>query len=679
MTRTILGALLPWAVSTATLLSSAFAQSPVVTGVQPNTTNFIGGLVVTNTNPPPVTQLFDIDVLDPAGLTVTRIECNVNLSAGNVGTLGVYVTGLGGTHVGSQNNASVWTQVSTDTINHTGGRVSFVLSTPFFLAQGQYGMALHYQGANPVYTNPGNQTPPLLPTYSTNEITVDMSAARVRASTAQDPFGGTSNGFSPRHPNLAIHYMSGAVAVDFEGTPTRGASPLPVQFTSFAVSGNQGGILAYAWDFDNDGSVDSTAQNPMHTYTQCGNYTVSLTIVDSMGTYSATKTDYVQTDVVEPDFTTQLIAPNTLQFTDTSSPTPTSWDWDLDGDGTTDSTLQNPTFAYSNACDEVAVTLTASLACQPAATLTRTVAIASALETTFQGGLIISATATGGTNFFDADVANPDGISICGMHIRSNAAMGAPLTVNIWQKPGSYVGAETTPGPWRQVATEQVSAGGPGTRTFVTFSTPIYLAPGMHGIGVQQVGSSPSYTNLGGVQTYTNSDLTITAGSTMGEPLFSGTLFNPRIWNGAVYYSTNSVASAAGYGYIGEGCAGALGVPGNVATSQPTTGGTLTVEIDNLPNNAVLFFLGLSRTNSVFGALPLDLTPFGAPGCTGHVSPDSTLFLLGTNNTAAFNLSIPAGPAFIGTKFFSQGFALDGAANQLGGVMSDAAGFVIGI
>jgi acyl-CoA synthetase (AMP-forming)/AMP-acid ligase II len=36
--------------------------------------------------------------------------------------------------------------------------------------------------------------------------------------------------------------------------------------------------LSYQWDFNNDGTIDSTQQNPTHTYTTNGNYTVTLTI-----------------------------------------------------------------------------------------------------------------------------------------------------------------------------------------------------------------------------------------------------------------------------------------------------------------------------------------------------------------------------------------------------------------
>src|SRR5688572_17038549 len=273
------------------LLAVVFAQSPVQS-------TFTGGLVISNPGPAAATMYFDVNVVDPAGIMVTQFDCNINTTSGTNGTLGVWVTALSGTHVGAQTTAALWTQVGTATRTHTGGRTSFLMQTPFYLAPGTRGMALHHVGMNPVYTNPATPVPPLPTTYSTLEVTLDMTVARSRTSTVLDPFGGTAAGNSPRHANIAMFYVSGAVACDFSGTPTRGASPLTVQFTSYAASGNPGGIIAYSWDFDGDSVVDSNAVHPQWTYLTCGNYTVSLTIFDSVGATTATKPNYVRTDIV---------------------------------------------------------------------------------------------------------------------------------------------------------------------------------------------------------------------------------------------------------------------------------------------------------------------------------------------------------------------------------------------
>lgn len=65
--------------------------------------------------------------------------------------------------------------------------------------------------------------------------------------------------------------------------PTTGSTPLEVTFSSEGTEDPDGDRLTYAWDFDGDGSVDSTQQNPTHTYTENGVYRATLTVTDRGG------------------------------------------------------------------------------------------------------------------------------------------------------------------------------------------------------------------------------------------------------------------------------------------------------------------------------------------------------------------------------------------------------------
>lgn len=79
---------------------------------------------------------------------------------------------------------------------------------------------------------------------------------------------------------------------DFFGSPTTGPAPLTVSFTD--VSSGYDQPLTYAWDFDNNGSVESTLQNPSSNYSGQGTYPVKLTVTDSDGSANSTiKTNYV--------------------------------------------------------------------------------------------------------------------------------------------------------------------------------------------------------------------------------------------------------------------------------------------------------------------------------------------------------------------------------------------------
>jgi cytochrome c len=59
--------------------------------------------------------------------------------------------------------------------------------------------------------------------------------------------------------------------------------PLTVQFSSAGTTDPDGDTLAYAWDFDADGDVDSRQANPSFTYTQRGIYDATLRVTDSSG------------------------------------------------------------------------------------------------------------------------------------------------------------------------------------------------------------------------------------------------------------------------------------------------------------------------------------------------------------------------------------------------------------
>ncbi|WP_345023595.1 PQQ-dependent sugar dehydrogenase [Streptomyces sedi] len=64
---------------------------------------------------------------------------------------------------------------------------------------------------------------------------------------------------------------------------TSGPAPLEVNFDSAGSSDPEGTELTYAWDFDGDGTVDSTEPAGSFTYTEPGGYTARLTVTDADG------------------------------------------------------------------------------------------------------------------------------------------------------------------------------------------------------------------------------------------------------------------------------------------------------------------------------------------------------------------------------------------------------------
>jgi PKD repeat protein/type 1 glutamine amidotransferase len=97
------------------------------------------------------------------------------------------------------------------------------------------------------------------------------------------------DGFFRANPDALLvkfSYVKGthAPTAVVSATPTNGRTPLTVSFSS-AGSNDQdpGDSIKFAWDFDNNGTVDSVDPDPSFTYTANGTYTAKLTVTDSSG------------------------------------------------------------------------------------------------------------------------------------------------------------------------------------------------------------------------------------------------------------------------------------------------------------------------------------------------------------------------------------------------------------
>ncbi|ABS56935.1 PKD domain containing protein [Methanoregula boonei 6A8] len=143
------------------------------------------------------------------------------------------------------------------------------------------------------------------------------------------------------------------VMTSFVSNTTNGNVPLTVNFTdtSAALSGTPSAYLDshWFWKWDFGDGVTSTLQNPTHTYTAAGDYTVRLDSGNDLGSCWNTAEIVVQpftaTFTADP---TSGLNPLTVLFVDTTTdPTETGRYWDF-GDGTT-STMQHPTHTYSTA------------------------------------------------------------------------------------------------------------------------------------------------------------------------------------------------------------------------------------------------------------------------------------------------------------------------------------------
>jgi PKD repeat protein len=124
-----------------------------------------------------------------------------------------------------------------------------------------------------------------------------------------------------------------------------GSPTFTVKFTDLST----GSPVDWEWDFTNDGTVDSTLNNPSNSYGTSGIKTVKLTVKDAFGNTSST-TGTVDLSAPVAGFNGIPVlgnSPLNVQFTDTSTGgAPSSWKWEYNktsgGGWTQFNTTQNP-------------------------------------------------------------------------------------------------------------------------------------------------------------------------------------------------------------------------------------------------------------------------------------------------------------------------------------------------
>lgn len=117
---------------------------------------------------------------------------------------------------------------------------------------------------------------------------------------------------------------------------------------TFTVSTTGSGPFTYAWNYGDN--TTGTGNNPTHTYTNTGNYTVRLITTDSHGCKDTiSKTNYIQITNITPAFTgpTSACIGDSVLFLNTTLPSPTGAMWYF-GDGGTSNGIDGK-HAYTTA------------------------------------------------------------------------------------------------------------------------------------------------------------------------------------------------------------------------------------------------------------------------------------------------------------------------------------------
>jgi PKD repeat protein len=199
-------------------------------------------------------------------------------------------------------------------------------------------------------------------TFGDGELSSEQNPVHVYTTTGQFTVSLQVTNEDGSNTTTKEQYITGSTVVlpaaEFTADTTSGNAPLAVVFTDLST----GSPVSWHWTFGDDATSDE--QNPGHTYTNTGTYTVSLEVTNPDGSNTATKPDYITvtstTQSPVAHFTGKPTcgkAPLTVKFNDTSTGSPTEWSWDF-GDGTT-ATAQNPVHVYTTA-GKYSVSLTAT-------------------------------------------------------------------------------------------------------------------------------------------------------------------------------------------------------------------------------------------------------------------------------------------------------------------------------
>jgi hypothetical protein len=156
-----------------------------------------------------------------------------------------------------------------------------------------------------------------------------------------------------------------------------------------------------------------------------------------------------------------------------------------------------------------------------------------------------------------------------------------------------------------------------------------------------------------------------------GDAFQAGTNFGDT-W----VYATASPATFTAYG---NGCAGSAGEPvlANAPYSLPWLGDTFRTRVTSLASatSTVVF------ATSVASTLPVNLAPYGMPGCYGLVDYNVIAldFVATAANAAEWSIAVPNSTALNGAHVFQQAIALEAGANAAGAIVSNAGDIGVGI
>ena len=121
-------------------------------------------------------------------------------------------------------------------------------------------------------------------------LTVELTATAFEGSKFSGWSGDCSGSQTCRmimdsHKTVTAQFAGGVPIADFQVDGAIGTAPFTAIFTDTSDNFPE----SWQWDFNDDGVIDATQQNPSFEFTEPGIYTVSLTVANTEGSHTKTK------------------------------------------------------------------------------------------------------------------------------------------------------------------------------------------------------------------------------------------------------------------------------------------------------------------------------------------------------------------------------------------------------
>jgi len=379
---------------------------------------------------------------------------------------------------------------------------------------------------------------------------------------------------------VTVYYIS-AIPIppvaDFTADNTTPPVGQTVQFTDNSSNGPH----TWSWTFNPAtvsyiGGTNSGSKNPQVQFNNSGYYTVSLEATNDYGSDIEVKTSYILagtsgnwTGALSTDWNTAgnwetLVVPGST--VDVTIPgTAPNWPT-FTGAFTLGTNCNNMTLegaSHFTATGDLILPSGYVFSCNASATLTvesdwnnngtfnpgtSTVVFDGASNAVIDAAGTVNSSLqtifTGGNgqdgNMFDI-VTSAEAVTITGLDC--NVDGSGSVTTEVWYRTDTYVGHSSSTG-WTQEGTYTTSAAGSGNPTHIDIGGINIPMGSTYGIYVTTTGS-PDFDYTNGANSYNDGTITINAG--YGNRYLFSNSFNPRTWNGVVYYSKSGSGGSVTY------------------------------------------------------------------------------------------------------------------------------------